>query len=265
MSDLKSLNCLQLETTNLCQAHCVFCPHDRFKEFGTMTDKLYQKIIDDASLVPALQNFIPMLTGEPFCDKQIIERIRYARERLPAVNIQLYTNGSLLTTEILDQLATIPLFFLSISLNAMNPLTREKNMGLKDWSHVVRMSRYAQQIHLHTRVTMVAYPEVHEEEIAEFNKVGGVAIQYQSWAGQQYPYERKRWTSCVRAQSHMTVRYNGDANLCCFDPFGKVSFGNVNNQSIEEVWTSSARQDYIKKHQIGKGNTLPLCDQCTEG
>jgi radical SAM protein with 4Fe4S-binding SPASM domain len=63
----------------------------------------------------------------------------------------------------------------------------------------------------------------------------------------------------------MTVRYNGDANLCCFDPFSKVSFGNVNTQTLEEIWLSPARQDYVKKHQIGQGNKLALCEACTEG
>ncbi len=256
---------LQIETTNLCQAKCSFCQHSRFTEFGTMGDALFKKIIDEASQLPKLQTFIPMLTGEPFCDKQIIDRIKYARERMPLISIQLYTNGSLLTFEIMQQLKSIPNFSLSISLNGLNPETREKVMGLKDWTHVVRMAKYAEQIKLSYRVTMVAYPEISQEEIKGFIQAGGTAIQYQSWAGQQYPYKRNRWTSCLRALSHMTIRYNGDANLCCFDPFGKVSFGNVNKETIEGIWQSPRRQEYIALHKQGKGNTLELCQSCTEG
>ncbi len=261
---IKELAILQIETTNICNSKCVFCPHHRFTEFGVMADELYKKIIEEASRLPALVTFIPMLTGEPFCDKQIVERIEYARERMPEVSIELYTNGSLLTFEIMQQLKAIPKFGLSISLNGLNPETREKVMGLKDWPHVLRMCKYAEQIGLSYRPTMVAYTEINPEEVSGFIKSGGTAIQYQSWAGQQYPYRRNRWTSCVRALRHMTVRYNGDANLCCFDPFGKVSFGNLNNQSIEEIWTSQKRQEYIARHKEGKGNSLKLCDSCTE-
>lgn len=262
---MKELVVLQVETSNICQAKCVFCQHSHFTEFGTMTDKLYTKIINEASQLPGLQTFIPMLTGEPFCDKQIIQRIKYARQCLPLVNIQLYTNGSLLTFEILQQLRLMPNFHLSISLNGLNPETRKRVMGLDDWAHVVRMVRYAEQIKLSYRVTMVAYPEITEKEVRDFSAVGGTAIQYQSWAGQQYHYERKRWTSCIRALSHMTVRYNGDANLCCFDPFGKVEFGNVNTETLEEIWTSRERQEYRDAHAVGQGNKMPMCEACTEG
>lgn len=262
---MKELAVLQIETTNLCQARCSFCQHGKFTEFGTMAEALYKKIINEASQLPKLQTIIPMLTGEPFCDKQIIDRIKYIRERMPWVGIQLYTNGGLLTLEILEQLKAVPNFNLSISLNGLNPITREKVMGLKDWAHVVKMAHYAEQIKLPYRVTMVAYPEISQDEVRGFIQVGGMAIQYQSWAGQQYPYKRNRWTSCIRALSHMTVRYNGDANLCCFDPFGKVSFGNLNNQTMEEVWTSQRRSEYRLKHKEGKGADLELCNSCTEG
>ena len=262
---INELAILQLETTNICQANCAFCQHSNFKEFGTMTDALYKKIIDEATYLPGLQTLIPMLTGEPFCDKQIIERIKYARESLPLVFIQLYTNGSLLSFDNLLRLKEMPNFSLSISLNGLNPETRQRLMGLNDWKHVVQMARYAEQIKLPYRVTMVAHPEIDPAEVRDFIKVGGMALQYQSWAGQQYPYKRKRWTSCVRALNHMTIRYNGDANLCCFDPFGKVSFGNLNNQTLEEIWESPARQEYVEKHKTGEGNKLPMCESCTEG
>ncbi len=230
-----------------------------------MSDDLFVKVIKEASQLPDLKVIIPMLTGEPFCDKQIVDRIKYIRNQVPQVMIQLYTNGSLLTFEILQQLKAIDNFHLSISLNGLNPETREKVMGLKDWTHVMRMCQYAEQIKLPYRASIVAYPEIHPDEIKKFVQSGGMAFQYQSWAGQQFPYKRNRWTSCVRALSHMTIRYNGDANLCCFDPFGKVSFGNLNNQTIEEIWTSPKRQEYIAKHKEGRGNTLELCDSCTEG
>ncbi len=262
---MKELEVLQIETTNICQAKCKFCPHDKFKEFGTMTDETYKKIVDEASQLPNLQLFIPMLTGEPFCDKEILTRLRYARERMPWVAIQLYTNGGLLTFDILQELKKIPTFALSISLNALNPETRKKVVGLDDWSHVVRMAHYAEQIGLSYRVSLIAYPEISEAEVKGFVQAGGTVFAYQSWAGQQYPYERKRWTSCVRALGHMTIRYNGDANLCCFDPFGKVSFGNVNTQTIEEIWKSVRRQEYITSHKAGSGNKMPLCENCSEG
>jgi radical SAM protein with 4Fe4S-binding SPASM domain len=262
---MKDLGVIQLESTNICNSKCVFCPHDKFKVFGTMEDDLYQKIVDDASKLPALTSFIPMLTGEPLCDPKILERLRLASDKLPKTYIQLYTNGSLLTNEIMDEFKTIPRLFLNISLNGLNPETRKKLMGLDDWFHVVKMSNYATKIGLHCRTTAVASPEMTPEEIEGFIKAGGMMIQYQSWAGQLYPYTRKRWTSCTRALNYMTVLYDGTVNLCCFDPFGKVTFGNLKYQSIEEIWKTKKHQELIQKHKEGRGNVLNLCSECTEG
>ena len=54
----------QIETTSVCNAHCIFCPHDRIESIGTMSDELYLKIITEASGLELIC-FIPMLTGEP--------------------------------------------------------------------------------------------------------------------------------------------------------------------------------------------------------
>ena len=58
---------LQVETTSVCNAHCVFCPHERLVHVGHMEQGLYEKIVRDAGQYD-LKTFTPMLTGEPFCD-----------------------------------------------------------------------------------------------------------------------------------------------------------------------------------------------------
>ena len=69
----------------------------------------------------------------------------------------------------------------------------------------------------------------------------------------------------MRAKSYMTVRYDGRVNLCCFDPFGKVVFGDLNNNTIEEVWQSDKHREYQALHNEGRVAQLPLCCSCTEG
>jgi radical SAM protein with 4Fe4S-binding SPASM domain len=262
---MKDLLFMQVETTNHCNAHCIFCPHHEFKEKGFMTDELYDKILNEAKQLPNLTEFIPMLTGEPFLDKKFIPRLRKLRETLPNVDIEIYTNGSLLTDEVIFQLKEIPNVRYSISLNGLNPGTRDAIMGLKDYWEVIRAFKTMERLGIKYRATMVGYPTISQEEMKGFVESGGTVIQYQSWAGTQYPYERRRWTSCVRAVNGMTVRYNGDVILCCFDPFGEVTFGNLNNETIEEVWKSEKHREYQMMHKQGRGNELPKCAQCTEG
>ncbi len=260
---MNTLLALQVENTNICNAHCIFCPHDKFKEFGTMTDDLYNKIVIEASKLPALGLFIPMLTGEPFCDPKFLERLKLAREKLKC-RIEFYTNGSFLTREAVDFIKPLDIH-INVSINGATPLTRQKLMGLGDFYKVMRVLKYCEEIGQPYRASLVGHPEVKPKEVSIFVKAGGSAFQYQSWAGRVYPHERKGWRSCVRAQNYMTVRYNGDTCLCCFDPFGEVTFGNVEKESIEQVWTSSLHREYQEKHKTGRGNEFELCRHCTEG
>jgi radical SAM protein with 4Fe4S-binding SPASM domain len=255
---------LQVETTNHCNAKCLFCPQGQFKEKGFMAQELYEKIVEEASRLPNLTTFHPMLTGEPFMDKHFMERLKLSRAKLPDAEIEIYTNGSFLNADLVHQLAAIPKLRLSVSLNGLSPETREKVMGLKDYWTVVQAFKLMDRLGLRYRATMVAYPEISQDEVKAFIESGGTAIRYQSWAGIQYPYERKRWTSCPRAINQMTVLYTGVVCLCCFDPFGDINFGNLNDQTIEEVWKTSRHQEYQSMHKQGRGHELEKCSACTE-
>jgi len=262
---MEELVVIECETTNICNATCLFCPHHKFKKFGTMTDELYEKIVYQASKLPNLQTFIPMLIGEPLCDKKFIERLKFARERLPGVTLEFYTNGSLLTRKICNELGTITNLRISLSLNAMTPETRKRMMGLDDFGDVMKSLQYMEEAGLLFRPTMVNHPAISPEEIKAFAEKGGMVIQYQSWCGEQYPYKRLGRTSCGRAMRYMTIFYTGEVSLCCFSSLGTVRFGNLNNQTIEEVWKGDKKREYINLHKQGRGAELPLCCNCTEG
>ena len=219
----------------------------------------------EAAELPKLQSFIPMLTGEPFCDEKFVERLKFARAKMPWATIAVYTNGSLLTPEIINELKTITDLHISFSLNGITPETRKQVMGLDDYWDVIKSMKYMEKVGLPYRATMVAYPEIRRQEFEAFVKGGGMVIQYQSWCGEQYPYDRRRWTSCARALDAMTVNYKGEVVLCCFDPFAKVVFGDLNNQTIGEVWKTEKHQELQNLHKQGRGNELLLCQQCTEG
>lgn len=261
---MKDLQYLQVETTNRCNAQCLFCPHCKLEQKGDMDQELYEKILDEASHLPNLILFQPFLNGEPFLDERFMERLRLARTKLPKVEIEIYTNGSLLTTEVIHQLGEIDNIHFSISLNGLKPETRKRVMGLDDYWFVVQALKLMENLGIKYRATMVAYPEINREEIIDFIESGGTAIQYQSWAGIQYPYERRRWTNCVRALCQMTVLYTGDVCLCCFDPFGEVNFGNLNVESMEAIWNSNQHKEYQMKHKQGRGHEMPKCRSCTE-
>ena len=268
------LEVLQIETTNRCNACCVFCAHGRIKEHGTMSDALYSKIVGDASrLDPHPHTFIPMLTGEPFLDPQIVGRIKEARAALPATEIHLYTNGSLLTREVIDRLAEVPNFQLNISANGASVETRRRLTGLDDYENVSEMIDYVDELRIPHTVSLVQHPYISAEEEEAFNRTWGQVtyssssrtpyiFQHLNFAGLTWICDENNFSCCIHATSHMTVLWNGRVNLCCMDPLGRAYFGNLNQETVAEVWHSAGRQHYVHMHEAERGTECDVCRDC---
>jgi len=268
------LEVLQVETTNYCNARCIFCAYDQIKKHGTMSDKLYTKILRDAArLHPPPKTFIPMLTGEPFLDPQMVDRIKEARAALPGTEIHLYCNGSKLTEDIIKKLAEVPRFHLNISANGASVETRKRLTGLDDYERVARMIDYVDLLHISHSVSLVQHPSITKEEEKAFNRRWGKStssascrtpyiFQHLNFGGLTYQKDQTRFTYCIHATSHMTVLWDGKVNLCCMDPLGRKIFGDLNHQTVAEVWLSEERQRYATMHKEGRGAECEVCRDC---
>jgi len=257
-----NLNILQIETTNICNAKCKFCIHSSLKKFGTMSDKLFLKILQDARAITSLKIIVPMLLGEPLCDKKIIKRLKLINKILPEKKIVLFTNGSLFTPKIIKKLEKINNLIVVFSLNGATKETRKELMGLDDFDPVVEMINLYQKTGKYFKVLMINHPSISHGEIAKFNKFNWITtiIPYNNWSGDKF--DDVRQTNCHRAISEMTIMYDGRVNLCCME-YGKVIFGDVNKQSVKEVWESPHRQMYCEAHSKGKF-LRGVCSNCTK-
>lgn len=59
----------------------------------------------------------------------------------------------------------------------------------------------------------------------------------------------------------MIVRPDGKVSLCCNDPLGKYSLGDLNEQSIKEVWYGEQYNTIRNKIISGRKN-LDKCNRC---
>jgi len=91
-----------IETTNICNADCVFCAYQYQSKFrsgkGTMSDDLFDKALDDYVALTAGPeerhvNFTP-LVGEPLVDPKIIQRV--GKAKAIGADVTFFTNGILL-------------------------------------------------------------------------------------------------------------------------------------------------------------------------
>jgi hypothetical protein len=102
--EIETPKTLFVETTNICNADCVFCAYQYQAGFrpgkGVMKPELFEKALRDYQKMPALKsgkqkqiNFTP-LVGEPLVDPHIIDRARRAKEL--GFRVTFFSNGILL-------------------------------------------------------------------------------------------------------------------------------------------------------------------------
>src|SRR6186997_3704103 len=108
---------VQIESTNICNAKCVFCPRDDMhRRQGVMSIELFKKIVDECAEL-GITHVRVHNYGEPFLDKQLVEKVHYAKERGIA-EVGMISNGSLITEEIARGMIEAGLDAINISVDA---------------------------------------------------------------------------------------------------------------------------------------------------
>lgn len=261
---------LQVETINICNAACVFCPYPKMERAkGIMSDALFHKIITEAASIDKIEEVSFQGLGEPLLDPQIASRIAFAKQAKRGWITTMYTNGSRLTPDIFKKLENAGLDTLYVSLNAVNAEGRKAVMRLDDYDRVLG---YVQHAIKSEKVKVVPKGVVNMDlfsgsETKVFQDMWGERSFLHlegNWGGATYQPRRPRTGICSRMMNQIMVLWDGRVSLCCFDGEGEVIFGDLNHQSIRDVYASDEYLRYRLAHVEGKRDALKLCGTCTE-
>lgn len=262
---------LQLETIAICNAACVFCPYPTMKRAkGVMSDALFEKIVVDAADIPFISELSFQGLGEPTLDRKIVDRIKFAKDVKRGWMTTMFTNGHTLTADLAARLERAGLNKLYVSINASTPTGRKAVMKLDDYDKVVEATRAAMENSKYMRVVpkgVVGMDIFAGQEVDDFKRFWGETAFLHlegNWAGATYDIRRPKEVSCRRALTQIMVLWDGRVSLCCFDGEGEVIFGDLNKQTIREVYNSPEASRYREAHATGDRTGLKLCGNCTE-
>lgn len=211
---------IEIETVNRCNGNCGFCPVSKAndtREYREMSQELFEKIINELSDINYSGKLALFSNNEPFLDENIIERHRYARKKLPNARMHLFTNGTLLTLE--------------------------KFIEIVDLLDELVIDNYHQELKLiKTAEKIVEYCEQHPELKKKVTVVLRKPQEILTSRGGDAP-NRKDMVSygddrCILPYKQMIIRPDGKVSLCCNDPLGKNTLGDVRKDSILTVWNN---------------------------
>ena len=107
----------EIGLSTACNFDCPFCYNHANASYGYYPPKtIPRKVLESFILRNApFQNFVLAVTGEPFLYPDMLEVVRFIHQHVHTINFS--TNGSLLTPEIIDLLATCRMNFINVSVD----------------------------------------------------------------------------------------------------------------------------------------------------
>lgn len=264
-----------IETQAICNAACNFCPYPTMERQGDkMSDALIEKIINDLTAIPQEVPFTisPFKVSDPFLDKRIFSVCEKINTTLPNAKLRLFTNGSPLTAGIIEKIANIRnVVHLWVSLNEYEAIAYENLMKLPFNKTILKLDMLHQRVaagYPHpVTVSRVADGSERDKAFREFVRnryplFEVFMIGRGDWTGQVDVELQKAVppTACSRWYE-LSIMASGKVALCCMDGEGKYIVGDVNTQSVLEIYNDPQYRK-MRQYTFSRLAAAAPCDTC---
>jgi radical SAM protein with 4Fe4S-binding SPASM domain len=242
-----------------------------------MKPELFHKIIDEVARESPDTRLWLAIMGEPLMDKDIVSHLRYARDH-GVQRVHLNTNGTFLEGQLVNDIFDAGVESIYIAIDAATAETFNKVRPGGDFNRVKQ--NVENLLNMRTRHSRKK-PEIvvqfivmgeNESEIDGFHAYWlerGAVVKIrlrQGWGLdisapdlQKAHIER---FPCPWLLRTMNVHWNGRVTQCDADYEEKYSAGDINQQSIKEIWNGelALRRE---RHWAGQFQH-PLCNACRD-
>lgn len=269
-----------VEPCNYCNLKCTTCMNDKLtRPKGTMNILLYKKIIDEIAEENPYTRLWLDFYGEPLLVKyKLYYMIHYAKLK-GIMNIELNTNGNLLDEEMAEMLLDSGINFISIDCDGFSKEVYEKIRvnGNRDitYKNIEYLLNRKKSLGLREPVIEIKVMEMKENQneiesiISYWRQRGAWTTKRRliSWAGKieeiipQVQHER---IACGNAVGILPITWDGLAVNCVMDVDAENVCGDVNKESIKEIWRKR-NEDMVLKHMEHRFDELPeMCRNCMD-
>ena len=278
---------LAFEITSICDSKCIHCPrHEMDRPMRPMEFELFKKMIDQAVDLE-IPELCPNGYGEIMTLRNMDQYFSYISSKGFPFRITINTNAFRMTDEKIETLIRHKVSLLNICIDGATAETFENiRIGLKLQQiedNVLRLMKMREERNLDfpkVRIGFVKIPQ-NEKEIPSFiekwtgkvdfvgtdgfsNRLGGVkgplaelgTSSTESIAASQRP------STCVLPFKELNIWADGKAVLCCNDWNEEAVVGDLNIQSITEIWHGAPLKMARHLHRACRGGEMAICAKC---
>lgn len=278
------------ELTNHCPFRCIMCArtNNMTRAEGHMSFDTFKKAVDEfVALNPEYARTQDVWLhgfGESLVHPEFGRFMRYAIEQ--GINAGLSINPLMLTKKVASDLLDAAPGHLYVALDGHDDASFEKIRGVKNAydkskRRLLKFLKEKARRGVKTRITlsMIDFPnnrhsieEVESYWSAQEGIDHFVAKPFVSWDGKAedvnllvYPDRKpepiQKKVLCDFPWEKMTVSWDGDVVPCCFDYNKKYALGNINQQSLLDIWNGE-KMHALRREMMANKVTNPLCAGC---
>jgi len=254
---------LQIETTNRCNAACAMCPILKMtRPKGDMSPELWSRLVAELKERPGLRRVILHVMGEPLLHPGFIDLVRQLRQEAPHQPVEFSTNGSLLDEAKARALLELDLVQINFSLDACTPETHARiRRGLNfekvmaNLEGLIRLMAESGKTRPRLLVQLIkmdinrgeweAFARRWQDLAAAHGFLEIYLKEQWSWggyldSGQARVEQEKGFLAlpCGFPFDQLDVYWDGRVGFCCLDEDADLTVGDLNRQSLAEIWSS---------------------------
>ncbi len=268
-----------IELTNHCNLRCSMCNFhspeiDARRKKGFMDKGLALNIIDQIGSSPEEAWVSFHGAGESLLHKDMVEILRYA-SRFNNLKTGFLTNGMLLTTEVAEEIMNSGIYWIGFSIDGIDREKFERFRIGSDYERIIKNVlnfldlKDARGSNIITRVNMTLQDEM-KGDVDGFidfwlHRVDEVMVSPCRPIGSRLnilAMDIKERVPCYMLYEMMVIYWDGKVGLCCEDWFNDGNMGDLNRQSITDVWEGKRFEKMRSLHERGDFGSTPLCRDC---
>ena len=286
---------LFIDPSDACNSKCNFCPtsdNKLMKEvkrpLKQMNFSLYKKIIDDLQEFETKIKVIRLYGhGEPLLNKNFCDMVRYAKESNKVEMVDTTTNALLLNHKLNYQLADSGIDRINISVNGLSDeqylkFTNTKVDFKKYVKNIEHLFKNKKNTYIFIKINGDTISEEDEQKFLEiFEPIAdSVAIEksMSCWSGfEPKGFIRQDNNKGIYGQQidkpvnicpyifyQLFIHSSGEVSLCFLDCNLKMNIGDINNESVKQIWNGYKLRNMRKMMLYKERNIHPICSNCDQ-
>lgn len=264
----KRFSKIYVEITNVCNLHCSFCSLDNLPK-KEMTVAEFKMVI--AKIKDYTDNIYLHVKGEPLLHSHLDEILGICDDN--KINVRITTNGTLLS-KAKAVLLKHHIKQINVSLHSENNNCNYFDEVFKTCNELSKHTTIIYRIwinKLSTKIVdkIISYYRLDNDVIEKINQEKNTKIRGNIYIDRDYEFDwpkidtkKSGVGTCLGTKSHIAILSNGNITPCCLDSGGIMKLGNIFQDNLDDVISSSRFQRIyqgFRHHQI----TEDLCQSCT--